>query len=51
MKVSDPAILVLKYSQYHEKKHDTLSTEKHTLLPIKCTKHTANTTTTTTTSV
>jgi hypothetical protein len=51
IEVSDPTASVLKYLQYYEKKHNTLSTEKHTLSSIKCARHTANITTTTTISI
>jgi hypothetical protein len=51
MKVSGSVASVLKHPQHHKKKHDILSTEKHTLLSTKHAKYTINTTTTTTTSV
>jgi hypothetical protein len=50
MEVSDPAVSVLKHSQYYEKKHNTLFTEKHTLLSTKCARYTTNTITITTIS-
>jgi hypothetical protein len=45
VEVSDFAILILKNLQYHKKKHDILSTKKHTLPLTKYAKYIITTTT------